>query len=224
MAVALTALVVATSGTAIAASQMNGDAIIKKHSLSGNRLRNHTITGTQVNVSKLGKVPSAANADHATSATTAVTAAAATNAVNAANATDLAGQPASAYEPSSHFIRSGIVTAASGASAPLATFGPFNLKLMCVAGTSGAVEGQIQATSTVANSDGYGTQMPTAGTGYQVLSTFGSGTTPSENDDNAADFFAPPNTAYIADLTVGQNYPGFGGSGTCFANALVSPS
>jgi hypothetical protein len=69
MVVAILALVVATSGTAIAAGHLaTGDKLIKKHSLSGNRLRNHTITGQQVNLSQLGKVPSAANADHATSA------------------------------------------------------------------------------------------------------------------------------------------------------------
>jgi hypothetical protein len=61
MVVALTALVVASSGTAIAASLVNGDKLIKKHSLSGNRLKNHTLTGTQVNLSKLGTVPTAAN-------------------------------------------------------------------------------------------------------------------------------------------------------------------
>jgi hypothetical protein len=69
MVVAVLALVVAMSGTAIAAGHLaTGDKLIKKHSLSGNRLRNHTITGQQVNLSQLGKVPSAANADHATSA------------------------------------------------------------------------------------------------------------------------------------------------------------
>lgn len=75
MAVAVAALVVALGGTANAAfGPFKGDMIIKKHSLSGNRLKNHTITGTQINLSALGKVPSASNADtagHATSADTA---------------------------------------------------------------------------------------------------------------------------------------------------------
>jgi hypothetical protein len=88
MAVAVTALVFAASGTAAAATHMfSGDNLIKKHSLSGNRLRNHTITGTQVNLNKLGKVPSAKNADHATTANSATTAMSATNATNASNAT-----------------------------------------------------------------------------------------------------------------------------------------
>ena len=66
MVVALLALVIAASGTAIAAStQVSGDSLIKKNSLSGNRLRNKTLTGTQINLSKLGKVPSAIHADAA---------------------------------------------------------------------------------------------------------------------------------------------------------------
>ncbi|HLY47569.1 MAG TPA: hypothetical protein VKR21_00080 [Solirubrobacteraceae bacterium] len=47
MVVATTALVFAVSGSALAASNLvSGDSLIKKHSLSGNRLRNHTITAT----------------------------------------------------------------------------------------------------------------------------------------------------------------------------------
>lgn len=98
MIVALTALVIASGGTAVAASSLvNGDTLIKKGTLSGNRLRKHTITGTQLNLKKLGKVPSAEKADAATKAqaaanaghaTTADKATLATNASNATNATD----------------------------------------------------------------------------------------------------------------------------------------
>lgn len=71
MVVALIALCVAASGTAIAASKLvKGDKLIAKKSLSGNRLRNHTITGKQVNLQKLGTVPRAATARHATDAAT----------------------------------------------------------------------------------------------------------------------------------------------------------
>jgi hypothetical protein len=93
MVVALLALVVAMTGTAIAATLVSGDSLIKKGSLSGNRLKKHTITGTQVKLSKLGKVPSATkadsatNANHATSATNATTALSATSAGSATNAT-----------------------------------------------------------------------------------------------------------------------------------------
>jgi hypothetical protein len=94
--VAVAALVLAASGTAVAASQLvSGDKLIKQHSLSGNRLRNHTITSKQINMSKLGTVKSATNADHsttadsATHATTATTATTATNA-NTANSAPIA--------------------------------------------------------------------------------------------------------------------------------------
>jgi hypothetical protein len=95
MVVALLALVMATTGTAVAAKSLlvNGDKLIRKDTLSGNRLRGHTLTGRQINLSRLGKVPSAAHADsatHATSAATASTAANATNAVMAVNATNAA--------------------------------------------------------------------------------------------------------------------------------------
>ncbi|HTX33063.1 MAG TPA: hypothetical protein VMD09_16895 [Solirubrobacteraceae bacterium] len=94
MIVAITALVFAASGTAAAATHMfSGDKLIKKHSLSGNRLRNHTITGTQVNLNKLGKVPSAKNADHATTANSATTATSATNATNATTAGSAGSAP-----------------------------------------------------------------------------------------------------------------------------------
>jgi hypothetical protein len=63
MAVSIVALVVATTGTATAATSLvNGNSLIKKHSLSGDRLDNHTLTGTQINVKKLGTVPLATKA------------------------------------------------------------------------------------------------------------------------------------------------------------------
>src|SRR5262249_14651165 len=58
MVVAMIALAVALSGTAVAASELvSGDSLIAKNSLSGNRLRSHTITAQQVNLKKLGAVP-----------------------------------------------------------------------------------------------------------------------------------------------------------------------
>ena len=72
LVVSMVALVLAASGTAVAATKMvSGNSLIKQQSLSGNRLKNGTVTGKQINVSTLGKVPSAAKADVATSATTA---------------------------------------------------------------------------------------------------------------------------------------------------------
>jgi hypothetical protein len=102
MVVAVAALVVALGGTASAAfGPLRGDTLIKKHSLSGNRLKNHTISGAQVNLSRLGKVPNATTADTATHATSADTATNATTATNAGHATDsdqLGGSPKSSFQ------------------------------------------------------------------------------------------------------------------------------
>jgi hypothetical protein len=96
LVVAITALVVALSGTALGVSRLvNGDTLIKQHSLSGNRLRDHTLTGKQINLRKLGKVPNASQADNATNATNATNAA---NATHAGDADTLAGQAASAFQ------------------------------------------------------------------------------------------------------------------------------
>jgi hypothetical protein len=66
MIVALVALVFAMSGTAVAASKLvSGDKLIKKASLSGNRLKKDTVTGAKIKESTLGKVPSATTADTA---------------------------------------------------------------------------------------------------------------------------------------------------------------
>jgi hypothetical protein len=87
MVVACIALIAAVGGPAIAdqavdvakrAKLINGKKI-KKRSIAGNRLRRNTLTGTEINESRLGPVPSANRATSATSATNAATAANAKN-------------------------------------------------------------------------------------------------------------------------------------------------
>lgn len=85
MVVALAALVAALGGTAYAVSQINGK-LIKKNSLPSNRIKRHSITGGQMNLRKLGKVPSAASSDHAALADSAGIAGTANLAKNANNA------------------------------------------------------------------------------------------------------------------------------------------
>ncbi|CAN5514278.1 hypothetical protein BH11ACT8_BH11ACT8_16320 [soil metagenome] len=80
------ALLMAVSGVSYAAGQSGGDTIIKKGSLSGNRLRPDTVTGPKIKESTLGKVPRAARADHATSAGHATSADSAANAAYASEA------------------------------------------------------------------------------------------------------------------------------------------
>jgi hypothetical protein len=98
------AVLIALGGTAYAVTKINGKSI-KKHTILGNRLKDDTLTGLQVNESKLDKVPLAAKADNAThadsassadnatkanSATTADSATTATSATTAANADNAA--------------------------------------------------------------------------------------------------------------------------------------
>jgi hypothetical protein len=61
MIVALVALVAALGGTAYAAGQINGNSI-QKQSIGGGKLKKKTLTGYQVNVNKLGTVPSSGRA------------------------------------------------------------------------------------------------------------------------------------------------------------------
>jgi hypothetical protein len=75
MVVAFLALIVASSGGAVAASRLAiGDSIIRPRSLSGNRLRSHTVGRAQINLTRLGTVPAALRAVSATTATSAGTA------------------------------------------------------------------------------------------------------------------------------------------------------
>jgi hypothetical protein len=63
MVVASIALIVALSGTAIAAQNINGGAI-KKQTIGGGKLKQKTLTGFQINTNKLGVVPAAVRATH----------------------------------------------------------------------------------------------------------------------------------------------------------------
>lgn len=229
--VSVVALMVALGGTSIASVPI---AFIAK-TIGLNKTQKKQVTSIadsqiskkagKLKVSYAGTAGTAGSATVATSATNAVNATTATSATvagTAVNSEELGGSAASAFEPSNIFFRSGLITATSGNTASLLTFGPFTLTLKCVAGTAGAVDGEIDATSTQANSDGYGTVMTTAGTSYTMVSV-GSSTTADENDDNAADFLTPSGPQYLADLTVGENELGEA-AGTCFADVLATTS
>jgi hypothetical protein len=75
LVISIVALVLAASGTAVAASKLvSGNSLIKLNSLSGNRLKKGSVTGKQIALSTLGTVPSATKATSATTATTATSA------------------------------------------------------------------------------------------------------------------------------------------------------
>src|SRR5215218_8968768 len=64
MIVAILALFVALTGTAYAAQSINGGAI-QKQTIGGGKLKQKTLTGYQINLNKLGTVPSAKAANRA---------------------------------------------------------------------------------------------------------------------------------------------------------------
>jgi hypothetical protein len=227
--VASIALLVAVSGTAIAATNLaNGDKLIAKNSLSGNRIRNRTITATQINLSKLGKVPSAraadsaktatlatnaTNATKATTAASATTALSATNATNATNATTLAGQAASAFDPAANFLRSGIVTANIGQTTPIGTIGPFTFALKCTDAGAGQATSEVDVTSTDGNSTADAN--PLSGTPFPLQTNTDSAF--SVTSDTPWTLFASTGKAWFAVVAAGNKYL----SKDCFGTALV---
>jgi hypothetical protein len=86
--IATIALFAALGGGAYAAITLPKNSVgqkqIKKNAVTGKKVKNRSLTGADVNLTKLGKVPSAATADRATSAGTADTATTATTASNLA--------------------------------------------------------------------------------------------------------------------------------------------
>jgi hypothetical protein len=219
MVVAIIALVVAASGTAIAATKLvSGDKLIIRNSLSGNRLRRqtltgaqikphsltaaqiraHTITATQINLKKLGKVDSAKNADHATAATTAI---AAVNANNASNAAELSGQPASTFLTVANRIgTTGLVTSTASAAGVATTVfktGPFTVTMSCTSNGSGT-RAQLFASSSESNSVIDGTNAGPANTQVQ-LSDFDASTSsgPPTGRNGLLDLEAPSGNAAL---------------------------
>jgi hypothetical protein len=200
LVISILALVVAASGTALAAGQLvSGDSLIKRHSLSGDRLRNGTVTGKQIKLSSLGQVP---------------------NAKTAGDANALGGEKASAFVSASTFTRSGLVTATGGQTVTLGMFGPFTVSLQCNDDGGGTFDAAIMVTSSTSNSEVFGSAL-TAGTPQQIDDAGPD----SQFQDNAGgtfeDFVAPP-SAYQAYLIDGIFMPGT--NAPCAASLLVAKS
>jgi hypothetical protein len=144
LVVAVIALVVAATGTAVAAgTRVDGDSLIKKGSLSGNRLRDHTLTGLQLKLSALGTVPNAKNAD------------------------ELGGKPPSAYlggggggggGGGSQIGTNGLVKTAGSANGTTVTLfmsGPFKVTMTCTDdGTNTSSEIDASSNEDQSNLDG----------------------------------------------------------------------
>jgi len=164
----------------VAASKLeSGDSLIKRDSLSGNRLRNGTVTGRKIKLSSLGEVPSAKTA---------------------ANADELGGHPASAYAlGSSSVAASGLVTASGGQTVKLGSFGPFTVNLTCNDDGGGTFDAEVDVTSTTSSSEVFGSQL-TAGTPQQIADA-GPDSQFFDSGGSLEDFVAPPNAyeVYVID-------------------------
>ena len=204
MVIGVIALVVATSGTAFAAGELvNGDSLIKKNSLSGDRLKTGSITGKQIKLSSLGPVPSARNAQ------------------------DLDGHPASYFTGgsggsggSSGGSRSGVVTASGGQTATLGSFGPFTVTLKCNDDGGGTFDAEIDVTSTAANSEAFGTQL-TQGQSQQIDDA-GPDSEFSENSGGTIIDFVNAPDAWMGYMIDGVFMPGT--TAPCAASLLVNQS
>ncbi len=198
LVVAVIALVVAATGTAVAAGQhVDGDSLIKKGSLSGDRLRDHTLTRLQIKVRSLGTVPRAKDAE------------------------ELGGRPPSAYlggASGGQIGTNGVVKtagSANGTTVTLFTSGPFTVTMTCTDdGTETSSE--IDASSSEDQSDLNGefadANTPTD-TGADVSPT---------PDGTAGSLFAPQTIALVAPsgaTAVVTGIAGVGSFGTgCWAD------
>jgi hypothetical protein len=216
LVISIVALVVAASGTAVAASTLvNGDSLIKKRSLSGNRLRNRSITGTQVNLNKLGKVPSAKNADTAITAGSATNA---TNATNAGNANTIGGLPPSAFLTASNRIGTNGITDVTGTltgnAVTLFTVAPFTVTLTCTRAANGNTTAALSASSSEANSFINGSFVSAANKPTNLNVDVGPTTNASDNNGNIVDFESPSGVGVQMLATDGVNSLGT----DCWAN------
>jgi hypothetical protein len=182
---------VLAGGTAFAANQLGKNTVgskqlkknavttakIKKEAVTAAKVKKGSLTGADINLSTLGKVPSASKADSATTATSATTAANAGHASSADTATN-ANHATSADSVSMvHVFKAGAVPAgASEATAPkieLGSVGPFNFYGKCFAEGGDINEvTYIELTSgeaTVGSEDGADFASPS--TGYLLTST-----------------------------------------------------
>jgi len=206
MVVAIVALIMGASGTAVAASKLiSGDKLIKKHSLSGNRLRNHTITGRQINMSKLGTVPSANVANSANNANFA------SHAGSADTANNLGGQPASSYLTTGNRIgTNGVIKEAASppgsGTVTLFSTGPFTVTMTCINSGSGPAL-TLYGKSTENGSDLNGTLNVPANTSTDLGSNvdIAATTTPKTQNDVNIDFEAPSGASAVLIGATGVN-------------------
>ena len=190
MVIAVIALVVAATGTAVAAGDhVDGDSLIKKQSLSGNRLRDHTITGLQVKLRALGTVPKAKDAE------------------------ELGGRPASSYlggGGGSGIGTNGVVKtlgSLNGTKVTLFTSGPFTVTMTCTddgSNTSSEIDASSSEDQSNLNGVFASANTPTD-TGADVEPT---------PDGTANSLFAPATIALVAPSGASAIVTGMAGVGS----------
>lgn len=148
LAVAMAALVAALGGTALAGPDLHGakkkkvkvkkqagDKIIKTRSLSGDRLKLKALTGAEVDVAKLGTVPSA---------------------THAGNADTVGGKGPGDFTPAGTIVTSNglvkLTAATPGSTAVVVKRGPFTLSETCTKMSGTTVEHDITISSTESGS------------------------------------------------------------------------
>jgi hypothetical protein len=205
MVVALVALVMATGGSSYAADGVdalasalannsvgskqikNGQvkhADIGKNAVQADNVPANGLDGADIAESRLGKVPSSANADNAA------------NAANASNADKVDGKDAADFVPRGE-VRSFFVTLAGGQSSVIAQEGPLTWRAVCKENDAGADRIEIEVESSVPGAfveQNSSTPM-TAGTPQAVLTnSVATGSTNYGNDIDESSATAPDGT------------------------------
>jgi hypothetical protein len=133
LAVSILALVLAAAGVGYAATKISGKTI-KVGSTPGNRLKDNTLTGRQVDESTFAEVPSAARAalaDHAASAVSADRAASAANADHAASADRIGSLTESEIERAGRVLTFDVRMGNTDPPRTLFQAGPFTVQATC---------------------------------------------------------------------------------------------
>lgn len=186
------ALFTALGGSAYAMSKISGSQL-KDRSVSARKIQRHTLTATEINLAKLGKVRSAKLSDFATNAQHASIADSATS---ARNASTLAGQTPAAFAPASEFLAFGPTYLGAGGSQPVMNVGPFTLTASCQLASGGNDRATVVAATNEPNS--LAPREPDIG-GFQTNAPFGPGQQAVLLDTSGAD---PAVLAVAADYTL----------------------
>lgn len=194
------------SGSAVAASKLiSGNSLIKKNSLAGNRLQNHSVYWNKIKWSSVGTVNKAKYAN------------------NAGNATTLDGQSASAFDAASNFTRSTYASVNEGGSTTLAQFGPFVLTLHCSTDT-GYPDSYVSAASSKSYATAGGQTISGGGSTARAIAEtdsyyYGGQPTSFADGESDLDFTAPDGGLWIGHVVTQTNNPSH--SGQCGGFATI---